>query len=208
LSRFQFFDFSASMIMTNYGILKKLYFTGNGANISFRKVTFEMAAGFKRNNHVASGDDVFLMESVVRLYPNGIDFVKSKQGMVVTKSEDNWTSLINQRIRWASKSMLMDGVVLKFIQAFVFFYSLLIIVLFLLSIMVSPAIFLTPLMIALFLKLASDFIFLNKLSYKFGRINAMRSFIFCFWIYFLHIIGSGIVAIFPKPYTWKGRKVS
>ena len=76
----------------------------SGANLLYAKETFHELEGFKGNNDVPSGDDIFLMQKVHAKYPDGIGFVKSFDATVFTRAESGLFSFISQRIRWASKS--------------------------------------------------------------------------------------------------------
>ncbi len=208
LSRFQFFDFAATMLMTHFGINNKIFFLANGANISYRKETFEKLGGYKGNEHVASGDDLFLIHKKAHDAPDTIHFITSLDGAVNTKSEESWSDLVRQRIRWASKSMKTGDNYLKIVQGSICLYSI-----FTLFCLIHCLVFiswfsLTPLLIVVSVKLITDFFFLKSLSWIFIRKKAMNDFLPCFLIYYLHIVGSGLIAIMPKAYLWKGRKVS
>ncbi len=76
----------------------------NGANLAYRKDAFEAVQGFSGNDHLASGDDIFLLEKLQKSFPGQVKFIKSKEAIVTTKTLKTWKSLINQRIRWASKT--------------------------------------------------------------------------------------------------------
>lgn len=91
----------------------------NGANLAYRKDSFEQVGGFSGNDHIASGDDIFLMEKMNKSFPGKVRFLKSPQALVSTKPQASWKDLVNQRIRWASKtskqknrfSILLGGLV-------------------------------------------------------------------------------------------------
>ena len=76
----------------------------NGANLSYKKDSFFFVNGFQGNDHLASGDDIFLMEKMKNQFPEQIFFLKSLNSIVTTNSQKNWENLINQRVRWASKT--------------------------------------------------------------------------------------------------------
>src|SRR5688572_12389412 len=44
----------------------------NGANLAFRKEVFQQVGGYAGNEHIASGDDEFLMRKILQRYPRGI----------------------------------------------------------------------------------------------------------------------------------------
>ncbi len=76
----------------------------NGANLAYTKDCFLKVNGFTANNHIASGDDIFLLEKVKKTFSKQIHFLKSKDFIVSTKPQKKWKNTINQRVRWASKT--------------------------------------------------------------------------------------------------------
>ena len=77
----------------------------NGANLAYRRTTFEAVGGFRDNLQFSSGDDQFLMDSVKRMYGGkSIRFVFDREAMVKTDAEQTIPGFIHQRIRWMSKS--------------------------------------------------------------------------------------------------------
>jgi biofilm PGA synthesis N-glycosyltransferase PgaC len=100
----------------------------NGANLAYRKDVFTEILGFEGNDSVASGDDIFLMEKFVKRDENGVQFLKNKNAVVITAAENSWSDIINQRIRWASKTSKQNNVASKFIGLIVFLMSLYLIV--------------------------------------------------------------------------------
>ena len=75
----------------------------NGANLAFRKKAFTAVKGYEGNLQIASGDDEFLMRKIQKVYPGGILFLNSPEGIVTTRSQSDPEAFLNQRIRWASK---------------------------------------------------------------------------------------------------------
>jgi hypothetical protein len=54
----------------------------NGANIAYPKAVFEEVNGFDGNEHIASGDDEFLMHKIAEKYPNQIVFAHYQPNIV------------------------------------------------------------------------------------------------------------------------------
>lgn len=206
LTHFQFLDFVATMAITANGIFCKSYFLANGANISFKKEAFNAVNGYEGNEHLASGDDVFLANKIATSAIGKIGFIKSSEGVVTTKSESSWSSLIQQRKRWATKSLKMGDNQISKIQAFIFIYCVIILLFIFVGIFYSGWILTTGLA-ALLIKMATDYYFLNRLCIFFGKNRVMRSFLPCFFLYFIHILLSGMYALIPSNFEWKGRAV-
>lgn len=73
----------------------------NGANLLFEKSLYENS---NIKNHIASGDDIFLMLYAKRINKKSIHFIRSKEAIVYTKPVKSVKEFLNQRIRWTSKS--------------------------------------------------------------------------------------------------------
>jgi cellulose synthase/poly-beta-1,6-N-acetylglucosamine synthase-like glycosyltransferase len=204
LSRFQLLDFVATMAITTNGINRKQYFLANGANLCYKKSFFNEVNGFDGNEKIASGDDVFLMGKAVSDDVCKIGFLKSTDALVTTKSEQTWKALLNQRKRWASKAMKTSDKNVVKIQGFVFLFCFVILLSMIISPSIMPVVWFAGLT-ALMIKMAVDYLFLSKLTTYFGQRQVMKSFIPVFFIYFVHILYSGVVALFPTSYEWKER---
>src|SRR5690606_21151314 len=59
----------------SFGIKKA--FMCNGANFAYKKSLFEKINGFEENNTIASGDDVFLLQKAVNLFPAEVHYLKA-----------------------------------------------------------------------------------------------------------------------------------
>lgn len=203
LSRFQFLDFVATMCITANGYYEQKYFLANGANMCYTKELFEVVGGYEGNESIASGDDLFLLAKAAKQPHFRLSFLKSKAAIVWTKSEDSWSSLVEQRKRWATKSMkVADTTVIK-IQSYVFVFSLVIVFSLLIGLFVSGPIFFAGLT-ALALKWTMDYLFLSRLCAYYQQESVMKSFFTVSMLYFVHIIYSGCMALFPSDYIWKG----
>jgi len=77
----------------------------NGANLSYEKKVFKEVGGFKGNERIPGGDDIFMMEKVNKYYPKGsIGFNTLPEGMVYTPAASTLKGFLNQRFRWVAKS--------------------------------------------------------------------------------------------------------
>jgi poly-beta-1,6-N-acetyl-D-glucosamine synthase len=75
----------------------------NGANIAYPRQVFEEVNGFAGNEHIASGDDEFLLHKVFARYPDGVVFLKAPAATVFTCPQPTLRRFVAQRVRWASK---------------------------------------------------------------------------------------------------------
>ncbi len=76
----------------------------NGANLAFRKDCFEKVCGYSGNEHLASGDDVFLLHKFKQLKGNRIAFLKSHGAIVYTRGLISLKEFFRQRGRWVGKA--------------------------------------------------------------------------------------------------------
>ncbi|SHL78995.1 glycosyltransferase [Hymenobacter psychrotolerans] len=75
----------------------------NGANLAYHRDAFAAVAGFAGNEHLASGDDEFLMHKLHAAFPGSIRFLKHPAALVRTAGPPTLAALLRQRVRWASK---------------------------------------------------------------------------------------------------------
>ncbi len=104
LGQFQQIEFLSLQAFTMATTFVKKPFLANGANLVFEKKKFNKVRGYNGNEHIASGDDVFLLQKFKEQYPKKIGFLKSKEVLIQTKAQKTWHDLFQQKIRWAGKS--------------------------------------------------------------------------------------------------------
>lgn len=86
----------------------------NGAHLAYKKLAFDAVKGFEGNDHIASGDDIFLLEKMQVAFPGEVHFLKNKVQIVYTQTEGNWSSVVQQRVRWAAKTVGYKSAFSKF----------------------------------------------------------------------------------------------
>lgn len=104
LNAFEQLDFLSLQGATIGGFGMRVPFMCNGAHLAYQKEAFTAQGGFINNNHIASGDDHFLLEKFVRAYPGKVQYLNSPQAIVTTTAQQSWKGFISQRVRWASKA--------------------------------------------------------------------------------------------------------
>lgn len=174
----------------------------NGANLAYTKQSFLSVNGFSGNDHIASGDDIFLLEKMKNEFPEKVHFLKSKEAIVITKPQKTWKKVLNQRIRWASKSSKQKSAASLLLGALVLLVSISILVLPFFMIFNSENITLFTLLIVS--KLITDFIFVRQAGDFFNTKISFWRFPLQLFLYavivFLVVLGS-----FRGTYLWKGR---
>lgn len=104
LNSFQQLDFMSLQATTIGAFGQGFPFMCNGANFAYQKSFFQALKGFEGNEHIASGDDVFLLQKAVENYRENVFYMKSENAVVQTKGVVSWSKLIAQRLRWGSKT--------------------------------------------------------------------------------------------------------
>jgi len=205
LAYFQSSDVLASMGVTGAGNESKICYLANGANLVFEKNLFEELGGYKGNENIASGDDVFLFHKAIKADVK-TGFIKSADAVVLTPAEKTLKAFRNQRIRWSTKSRYFSHFGTLFVAGFVFTFNIVLLINFFLGLFFSNIV-LQIFLIQFFLKILFDFIFLQKvaknLKYKMNPVFFLISSL----LFPLYYVWISIVALFNKEYEWKNRKI-
>lgn len=128
LTNFQALDFISLQGITGASHQKGLHAMCNGANLSYTREAFLAVNGFSGIDHLASGDDMFLMQKIAARYPNRTGFLKSERAIVQTAPMPDIQQFLQQRIRWASKATAYKEWSIKLILALVYSLNLLLLV--------------------------------------------------------------------------------
>lgn len=197
LQDFQLLDFMSlqSTTLGSFGI--NLPFMCNGANFCYHKNLFEELKGFEGNIHLASGDDVFLLQKALKKQAK-IHYLNTKENTVITQPVDSWSALLRQRIRWASKTKAYKSIYPK-ILAFVIFYGNIAFILALLGVFFTP-----NLIFLIVAKIIFDFVLILQTSHlapKFYFTNYLLSSL----VYPVFTLVVGMNVLFQKQYVWKNQ---
>ena len=201
--QFQLLDFLSLQASTigSFGI--RAPFLCNGANLCYEKKAFIKVNGFKGNEHIASGDDTFLLEKLFKQYPEKVHFLKSNEVIVKTKPQKSFKELLSQRIRWAAKTTAFTNRFAKFVGITVLLMNLLVVmslVLFLFNL-----IFWELLLAIVITKFILDYILLSK-AYRFYKQHLLfRSYCIGSLFYPFFSMFVAIVSL-QTTYSWKGRR--
>lgn len=202
LFHFQNLNFISLIGSTIGGFGIKKPFLCNGANLCYRKDIFKNLNGFEDNTTIASGDDIFLLEKMLKNYPSKTRFLKSEEAIVSTKHENSWKSFLNQQIRWASKTSSYKNWFSKFVGLIVFLTNLAILIVGI-SLLNAPNNWM--LISALLLhKLFIDILLIEKTALFLNTKNSLWYFPLISLCYPFYIVFVASASLFKK-YEWKGR---
>jgi len=182
----------------------KTPFMCNGANMAYSRETFIALDGYFGNDHISSGDDVFLLKKAQIKFPKDVHYLKSKDAIVTTKPVATWQAIINQRQRWAGKTKNQKSIISKLVGLVVFVIN------FWMVFGLIAHLFwrenLLNFLVFLFLKLFLDGLLLSRSSKFFGLKLSILSYLKTAIIYPLLTI-----LIFFKSFyasnEWKGRRI-
>ena len=76
----------------------------NGAHLAFKKKAFFDFSGYYSHEHMASGDDVFFMEQLNLSEFHSVGYSYCHDMSVSTEPSSSFMQLLNQKIRWGSKT--------------------------------------------------------------------------------------------------------
>ena len=102
--RFQALDIGGMMLITGAGFAAQKPELCNGANLAIGRVAFDAVDGYAGNAQIASGDDLFLLEKVNQMFPNSVQFAKSRASVVYTNPAKSISAFLAQRLRWGTKT--------------------------------------------------------------------------------------------------------
>lgn len=202
-SRFQQAEFAGLIGLGAVTIKRNNPTMCSGANLAFRKTAFFEVNGYVNNLFTPSGDDEFMLQSIMSKYPNSVRFLKDRRAIVETLSQKKWKDLQNQRTRWSSKwkhnrnKKVQTLAILFFIDYLVFYTMILGVFIGWVSMELA--------LIVLILRFLSNLNFISKVnSFLLGKSIFLPVLILQI-LYPAHVLLIGVKSIFGD-YTWKGRR--
>jgi cellulose synthase/poly-beta-1,6-N-acetylglucosamine synthase-like glycosyltransferase len=199
LNQFQLLDFLALQGITAAAVGAGKHSMSNGANLGFEKAAFIAVGGYQGVDHIASGDDMFLMHKMKQTLHKPVGYLFHPNAIVLTAAMDTWKGFIMQRIRWASKARYYDDRSITMVLTLVYLFNLSFI---LLALMGSWS----SLIIALGFKTFFELFFLDPVAKFFKLQPELRYFVFYQPIHIVYNIAAGLFGQL-KTYSWKGRTV-
>jgi len=204
--RFQSLDFMGMMGIAGAGIEGQFMNMCNGANLAYSKAAFRTVGGFEGIDHLASGDDMLLMEKIAQHYPNKLAYLKNKAAQTRTFPKRTIQAFWQQRLRWATKSSSYQNWQTTATLATVWGYCWWLLITFCLACIGWKAYFWSFVFLFL-IKGIMDYLFLSTMATFFDRKALMKSFVPALFMHCLYILLVGTGANIQKEYSWKGRKV-
>lgn len=181
--------------------------TCNGANLAYERQAFFEVGGFTGIDDLASGDDELLLHKMAALYGHKIGFLKNTDAVVYTDAKPNLKEFIQQRKRWASKSMKYKDKSVIILGVTIWLFNISILLNAVLAILLPANNFFIFLIFQLLFKMLFEALFLVQITSFFKRMPLLILLPIVSLLHIIYIIYIGVAGNSGK-YTWKGRMVN
>lgn len=204
LHEFQSLDWASILLLTNYSFFQKNPLMCSGANLAYRKAAFDLVNGYEGNREFASGDDEFLLKKIHKKFgKEACHYLVSPGSLVKTQPESTWDSLINQRVRWASKWKIHFSFSHALSAIAAFFVQLIWIGSFYLVFLGAKGV--VAFGLVWLIKIAAEKMSLGKVLKTMGRQPNNSFLLQTSLVHPFYVLRVGIAALSGK-FTWKGRE--
>ena len=204
LQTFQALDFLVLQGITAASVQKRFHNMCNGANLAYERKTFFEVNGFTGIDHVASGDDMLLMQKIAQRFPDKVSYLLSKDAIVTTLAAKAWKEFFSQRIRWASKATDYNDIKIFSTLFLVYFFNCSLLALFITGFWM-PFLWL-GLIVILILKTIIELLFIYPVAKFYNKRNLIKWFPFFQPLHIVYTAIAGWLGVFGS-FEWKGRKV-
>lgn len=213
LSIFETLDFLSLQGMTGALVSGSRISMANGANLCYTRDLFIRINGFEGIDHIASGDDMLLVEKA-RAAGAKVIYLKDPDVIVETNPSRNLRSFLSQRIRWASKTSGYKDRRIQWLLLLVYLLNFYLLILLIRSMQdcpcgidigggISTA---EACWMLLAGKTFFEMLFLWPVTGFFGQRKLLWYFPLAQIPHILYTVCSGLLGLFGT-YEWKGRRV-
>jgi biofilm PGA synthesis N-glycosyltransferase PgaC len=178
----------------------------NGANLAFRREVFQQVGGYAGNEHIASGDDEFLMRKILQRYPDGVSFLNQREGNVQTKAARDVRSFIQQRFRWAGKWKYNQSIFARTLAIYILIVQLAVIASLVLLFVEQETWIRVILLLLLVTRFAAEAFFLFPVCRFFNTRWHWGAFLVLQFIYPVYVVGTGLFSNLIAV-KWKDRTI-
>lgn len=200
---FQALDFMTLQGITAASVGSGFHDMCNGANLAYTRNAFAEVDGFQGIDHVASGDDMLLMYKIRKAHPGRVFYLKSRDAIVTTAPMKTWREFVNQRRRWASKTLVYQDWRIKAVLGFVYLFNCFFLPLTVLAFF--REFYVKLLLLMLTGKILAELFFLYPVAKFYRGRGLLLYFIFFQPLHILYTVSVGFLSQLGK-YEWKGRR--
>ena len=204
LQIFQSLDFLVLQGVTAASVRKKIHNMCNGANLAYEKKAFFEVNGFTGIDHIASGDDMLLMQKISQRFPGKISYLLSKEAIVNTQAAKTWKEFFSQRIRWASKATNYNDIKIFSALFLVYFFNCSLLALFIAGFWNYNLWW--GFAGALIIKTFVELLFLYPVARFYNKHDLLKLFPLFQPLHIVYTIIAGWLGVFGS-FEWKGRRV-
>ena len=204
LDIFQTLDFISLQGMTMVGANTGLLNMCNGANLMYSKSAFLQVNGFEGIDHLATGDDMLLMEKFNEAFPGRIRYCYDSDAIVETASPETLKAFMLQRIRWAGKSTVYKSSTIKATLLLVYLLNFMLCSLLVASFFKKE--FFMPWLAMTCIKTILELPFMYRVAVFFKRGQLLWWFLPMQPLHHAYIVLAGFFGLIGKV-EWKGRRV-
>lgn len=203
---FQVIDYCTVQAISMIGIKRRWFYNASGANMAFTRDIYNDFLDRKHGQHLATGDDAFLLESATSNGKGDILFPKNKALVSYTNPEKNWSDFLRQRQRWASKSFQYHNKLLPVIWGFVWLVNLNLLLLPLAALFFGKILWATW-GIVLILKILADYVLIQRVTNYFDK-SYLKHFLLSQLYHIFYVVTIGFITMTATSYRWKDKKIS
>lgn len=207
LNLFQDADFINSFMVHLAGIRSGLFYLGSGANLAYEKSVFLETDPYDNNQHIASGDDLFLIQKVKEKYSGKIYPLKAIEATVQTIGATSVKSFFSQRLRWAGKLKNSSSFNMLLVSSFIWLFRIGLLTFTLITLVLEEYIYFYSGLGLLFIHFLLDLILIHQSSSFFKRGYILKWILPIEVMYTMYFFVLGLLSWLPIKLEWKDRKI-
>ena len=204
-SQLQQLEFVSLMATTMGSVSLGYPLMANGANVAITRAAWDAAERKAQGQQQASGDDMFMMLAIQRLFGhNSVAFNANRAALVRTPVKPTLTEFFQQRARWVSKSgqysqpwVVITGIIIALLNAMIIGF---------LGIGVFIPKLLLCSLVLLGIKSFVDFPIMMLAAYRFRKSRLMINYLLLQFVYPAYVLISFAWGHFNQ-LSWKGRNI-
>lgn len=207
LNLFQDADFINSFMVHLAGIRSGLFYLGSGANLAYEKSVFLETDPYDNNQHIASGDDLFLIQKVKEKYSCKIYPLKAIEATVQTIGATSVRGFFSQRLRWAGKLKNSSSFNMLLVSSFIWLFRIGLLTFTLITLVLEEYIYFYSGLGLLFIHFLLDLILIHQSSSFFKRGYILKWILPIEVMYTMYFFVLGLLSWLPIKLEWKDRKI-
>lgn len=173
----------------------------SGANLAFKKKSWQDLGGYSAHSNIRSGDDTFLMFAMQERFGDVI--IGNTEAIVKTKPSGTWSEFVQQRQRWASKGRYYKNKNVRTVGIIVMLSSLFLPILYFVSAVPEIGMILIT---SIIVRAVTEIRLIKNVSKITGKTYAIYELIAMSLFYPFFLLSLTLSAPFNKS-QWKGRKL-